>query len=85
EQQFYLSDGRFYCKQDYLYNMERKVLSALNRNYHPACFTCTACGMCLDGVQFALDKNNQVYCLPDYHERFAPRCHRCKNAILPDE
>ncbi|VDO70086.1 unnamed protein product [Haemonchus placei] len=99
EQQFYLSDGRFYCKQDYLYNMERKVtrcaeckqpiqemvLSALGRNYHPACFTCTACGMCLDGIQFALDKNNQVYCLPDYHDRFAPRCHRCKNAILPDE
>nr|CDJ89202.1 Zinc finger domain containing protein [Haemonchus contortus] len=99
EQQFYLSDGRFYCKQDYLYNMERKVtrcaeckqpiqemvLSALGRNYHPACFTCTACGMCLDGIQFALDKNNQVYCLPDYYDRFAPRCHRCKNAILPDE
>ncbi|KAK6044229.1 LIM domain protein [Cooperia oncophora] len=25
EQQFYLSDGRFFCKQDYLYKMERKV------------------------------------------------------------
>ncbi|WKX90132.1 hypothetical protein Q1695_009180 [Nippostrongylus brasiliensis] len=99
DQQFYLSEGRFYCKQDYLFNMEKKVtrcaeckqpiedmvLSALSRNYHPACFRCTACGICLDGVQFALDKNNQVYCLPDYHDRFAPRCHRCKRAILPDE
>lgn len=99
EQQFYMSDGRFYCKQDYLYSMEKKVtrcaeckqpiqdmvLSALNRNYHPACFQCTACGKCLDGVQFALDKDNLVYCLPDYYERFAPRCHRCKNIIFPDE
>ncbi|VDL86783.1 unnamed protein product [Nippostrongylus brasiliensis] len=74
DQQFYLSEGRFYCKQDYLFNMEKKVtrcaeckqpiedmvLSALSRNYHPACFRCTACGICLDGVQFALDKNNQI-------------------------
>ncbi|KJH53564.1 LIM domain protein [Dictyocaulus viviparus] len=99
EQQFYLSDGRLYCKQDYLYNMDQKitkcaeckqpiqdkVLMALNRNYHPSCFRCTVCRMCLDGVQFTLDKNNQAYCLPDYHDRFAPRCHRCKKPILPDE
>ncbi|KAK6728284.1 hypothetical protein RB195_005743 [Necator americanus] len=99
EQQFYLSDGRFYCKQDYLYNMDKKVtrcyqckepikdmvLSALNHNYHPACFRCTGCGICLDGVPFALDKENQVYCMPDYHDRFAPRCYRCKQPILPDE
>ncbi|CAJ0592436.1 unnamed protein product [Cylicocyclus nassatus] len=99
EQQFYLDDGRFYCKQDYLYNMDKKVtrcfqckepiqdmvLSALNRNYHPACFRCAGCGICLDGVPFALDKENQVYCMPDYHERFAPRCYRCRMPILPDE
>ncbi|VDM63958.1 unnamed protein product [Angiostrongylus costaricensis] len=99
DQQFYLSGGRLYCKQDYLYSMDRKVdrcveckepiqdavLTALNGKYHPSCFRCTACGMCLDGVQFALDKKNQAYCLPDYHDQFAPRCYRCKKPILPDE
>uniref|UniRef100_A0A0K0DF41 LIM domain protein n=1 Tax=Angiostrongylus cantonensis TaxID=6313 RepID=A0A0K0DF41_ANGCA len=99
DQQFYLSGERLYCKQDYLYSMDRKVdrcveckqpiqdavLMALNGKYHPSCFRCTACGICLDGVQFALDKKNQAYCLPDYHDRFAPRCYRCKKPILPDE
>ncbi|KAJ1370492.1 hypothetical protein KIN20_032220 [Parelaphostrongylus tenuis] len=99
DQQFYLNNERLYCKQDYLYNMNRKVdrcveckqpiqdavLMALNSRYHPSCFRCTACGKCLDGVQFALDKNNQAYCLSDYHDRFAPRCYRCKKPILPDE
>ncbi|CAD6197760.1 unnamed protein product [Caenorhabditis auriculariae] len=60
------------------------VLTALNRSYHPACFQCTACSLCLDGVSFALDKNGQPFCMPDYHERFAPRCAKCKKPILPE-
>uniref|UniRef100_A0A1I7WUJ5 LIM zinc-binding domain-containing protein n=1 Tax=Heterorhabditis bacteriophora TaxID=37862 RepID=A0A1I7WUJ5_HETBA len=61
-----------------------QVLSALNKKFHPSCFRCFACGICLNGVPFALDKQNNVYCMPDYHERFAYRCKACKKPILPD-
>ncbi len=30
------------------------VLKALGGSFHPACFTCSRCPLCLDGVQFYL-------------------------------
>ncbi|KAK6018730.1 LIM domain protein [Ostertagia ostertagi] len=102
EQQFYLSDGRFYCKQDYLYNMERKVTrcaeckqpiqemrSVSTQSKLSSSMLHLHCVRNVPGWRSVRPRQKQsvfkVYCLPDYHERFAPRCHRCKNTILPDE
>ncbi|PAV79010.1 hypothetical protein WR25_10724 isoform C [Diploscapter pachys] len=95
---FFVDQGRLFCKQDYLFKMEKKVqsckacgqpledmvLTALGHTYHPQCFKCAACRICLDGVPFALDNDNRPFCMPDYYEQFAPRCAGCKKPILPE-
>lgn len=76
DQQFYLSGGRFFCKQDYFTEqmvqqketlcaacklpIQETVLSTLSRHFHPRCFRCTDCYSELDGVPFSADKENQV-------------------------
>ncbi|GMT00900.1 hypothetical protein PENTCL1PPCAC_23074 [Pristionchus entomophagus] len=91
--------GKLYCEEDFRYSGMNEtsekcakcatpivdmVLQALGRYFHPACFRCTKCRCCLDGIPFALDTKGEVYCMPDYHSLFAPRCASCTDPILPD-
>ncbi|CAI4226780.1 unnamed protein product [Auanema sp. JU1783] len=101
EQQFHFQNDRIFCKQHFFNDqmvakketycskcrlpIDEMILTALDRKYHPACFCCTDCGKCLDGIPFSIDKNSQPYCLPDYHNRFAPRCARCALPITPQK
>ncbi|CAJ0956653.1 unnamed protein product, partial [Mesorhabditis belari] len=95
---FYLMDEKFLCQEDFLVAELHKraekcavckkpivemVLQAVGRSFHPHCFTCSVCHKCLDGIQFAVDDQDQIYCTTDYHEKYAPRCHSCRKAILP--
>ena len=45
-----------------------QVLTAFGEVYHPACFRCAECGVCLDGVPYAGDSHDKVYCIKDYHQ-----------------
>ncbi|EDO32541.1 predicted protein, partial [Nematostella vectensis] len=99
-QEFYRLENRVYCKQDYK-SLERhqrpkrchsckevigqRILQTLGRDYHPVCFRCCVCEVELEGTPFTVDRQNAIYCIPDYHRKYSPRCHACREPIAPDE
>ncbi|XP_022694162.1 lipoma-preferred partner homolog [Varroa jacobsoni] len=90
---FFAVQGQPYCEEDYLDTLEKctacqkpileRILRATGRPFHPACFSCLVCGRGLDGVPFTVDAANNIYCIPDFHKKFAPRCCVCKEPIMP--
>lgn len=90
---FYHVDGKPYCEEDYLARLEKcsvcnktvtdRILRANGKPYHPSCFTCVVCSKSLEGIQFTIDAANRIYCIEDFHRKFAPRCSVCKNPIMP--
>ncbi|CAJ0572375.1 unnamed protein product, partial [Mesorhabditis spiculigera] len=95
---FYFIDDKFLCQEDFLLaELHKKadkcavchkpivemVLQAVGKSFHPGCFNCSVCGKCLDGVQFAVDEQDKIFCTDDYYERYAPRCHSCRKPIMP--
>ena len=93
---FYRHGDRNYCEEDYFlnglsensamcFNCERPitdmVLQALGKSFHPRCFRCCHCGSCLDGVPFAVDGDNKVFCMEDYQNLFSPNCAVCRKPI----
>ncbi|XP_055594939.1 lipoma-preferred partner homolog [Uranotaenia lowii] len=91
---FYALDGKPYCEEDYLNTLEKcsvclkpileRILRATGKPYHPQCFTCIICGKSLDGIPFTVDATNQIYCIEDFHKKFAPRCCVCNKPIMPE-
>ncbi|EPQ20222.1 Filamin-binding LIM protein 1 [Myotis brandtii] len=59
------------------------IIRALGRAFHPTCFTCVSCARCIGDENFALDSQNEVYCLDDFYRKFAPVCSICENPIIP--
>ncbi|XP_011409674.1 PREDICTED: Wilms tumor protein 1-interacting protein homolog [Amphimedon queenslandica] len=90
---FFVKNGLILCERDYLLSLDKcftcqqvitdKIIRAVGRTYHPVCFRCSQCGMCLDGIPFAKDFNDRVYCEKDFHKMFAPRCASCQHPIVP--
>ncbi|KAK0393097.1 hypothetical protein QR680_000054 [Steinernema hermaphroditum] len=91
---FYNVNGKAICEKDYEQSLERcakcgksisdKLLRASGNAYHPACFTCTSCLKCLDGVAFTLNSQNEVHCVDCFHDKYAPRCAICSRPIIPE-
>ncbi|XP_008181864.2 thyroid receptor-interacting protein 6-like [Acyrthosiphon pisum] len=91
---FYLIDNKPYCEEGYLDTIKKcsvcqlpifdRILRATGRSYHPHCFRCIVCSTLLDGVTFTIDAANQVYCIDDFHKKFAPKCSACKLPIKPE-
>ncbi|XP_029906583.1 filamin-binding LIM protein 1 isoform X2 [Myripristis murdjan] len=61
------------------------VIRALERAYHPACFTCATCKQEIGEQRFAQGEVGEVYCLQDYYRKYAPQCNACKQLIIPKE
>ncbi|XP_063290816.1 zyxin-like isoform X1 [Pelobates fuscus] len=92
--QYYESAGKPLCEDCYEDTLERcavcdkkiteRLLKAMDKAYHPGCFTCAVCHCTLQGVPFIVDDNNQPHCVADYHRRYAPRCSVCGEPIAPE-
>lgn len=62
-----------------------QVIRALERAYHPSCFTCTTCKQQIGEQRFAQGEVGEVYCLQDYYRKYAPKCNACNQLIIPKE
>ena len=56
-------------------------MNALGKTWHPEHFFCTLCGKHFGDEGFH-EKDGKAYCREDYYEKFAPKCNRCKRAIM---
>ncbi|XP_053818825.1 filamin-binding LIM protein 1 isoform X1 [Vidua chalybeata] len=50
------------------------IVRALGKGYHPSCFSCAACGRAMGTESFAVDKQGDVYCVPDYYRLAMGEC-----------
>uniref|UniRef100_A0A8C5W7L4 Zyxin n=1 Tax=Leptobrachium leishanense TaxID=445787 RepID=A0A8C5W7L4_9ANUR len=92
--QYYENAGKPLCEECYEDTLERcavcdkkiteRLLKAMDKAYHPGCFTCAVCRCTLQGVPFIVDDNNKPHCVPDYHRKYAPRCSVCSEPIAPE-
>ncbi|XP_006883685.1 PREDICTED: filamin-binding LIM protein 1 isoform X2 [Elephantulus edwardii] len=92
-QSFYQKDGRPLCEPCYQDTLEKcgkcaevvqeHIIRALGQVFHPSCFTCVACSRRIGDESFALDSQNEVYCLDDFYRKYAPVCSICENPIIP--
>jgi len=91
---FYAVEGEPHCQECYLNSLEKccvcsepildRILRATGKPYHPQCFTCIVCNLCLDGIPFTVDAANRIHCIDDFHKKFAPRCSVCHDPIMPE-
>ncbi|XP_006151594.1 paxillin isoform X1 [Tupaia chinensis] len=89
---FFERDGQPYCEKDY-HNLFSprcyycngpildKVVTALDRTWHPEHFFCAQCGAFF-GPEGFHEKDGKAYCRKDYFDMFAPKCGGCSRAIL---
>ncbi|XP_060048950.1 paxillin isoform X2 [Erinaceus europaeus] len=89
---FFERDGQPYCAKDYhsLFSPRchycngpilDKVVTALDRTWHPEHFFCAQCGAFF-GPEGFHEKDGKAYCRKDYFDMFAPKCGGCARAIL---
>nr|CAB3263483.1 lipoma-preferred partner homolog [Phallusia mammillata] len=93
-EQFFAIGNKPWCQPCYVQSLDKcavcqapiteRILRATGKAYHPACFTCMACGKSLDGIPFTVDDNKDIYCVEDYHKKYAPRCSVCDDLIMPE-
>jgi len=84
-------DGRFLCEHDYQQTRDKcdhcklplldRVLTAMEKKFHPACFRCGLCDLALEGVPFLIS-GGSVNCQPCYTKYKAAQCVRCNNGIV---
>ncbi|KAK7916012.1 hypothetical protein WMY93_011773 [Mugilogobius chulae] len=89
---FFERDGVPYCESDYhqLFSPRchycngpilDKVVTALDKTWHPEHFFCAQCGDFF-GPEGFHEKEGKAFCRRDYFDMFAPKCGGCSRAIL---
>uniref|UniRef100_A0A8C3IZT9 Filamin binding LIM protein 1 n=1 Tax=Calidris pygmaea TaxID=425635 RepID=A0A8C3IZT9_9CHAR len=46
------------------------IIRALGKGYHPGCFSCAACGRAIGAETFAVDEQDEVFCVDDFYRPF---------------
>ncbi|XP_054640613.1 paxillin-like isoform X2 [Dunckerocampus dactyliophorus] len=89
---FFEREGQPFCEKDY-HNLFSprchycngpildKVVTALDKTWHPEHFFCAQCGAFF-GPEGFHEKDGKAYCRKDYFDMFAPKCGGCARAIL---
>ncbi|NXJ71554.1 FBLI1 protein, partial [Rostratula benghalensis] len=90
---YYQRDGRPTCDACYQATLEKCakcqglitecIIRALGKGYHPGCFSCTACGRAIGAESFAVDEQDEVYCVDDFYRKYAAVCGACEQPIVP--
>nr|XP_043871846.1 transforming growth factor beta-1-induced transcript 1 protein-like isoform X1 [Solea senegalensis] len=89
---FFEKDGQPYCESDYftLFSPHcahcnkpilNKMVTALDKNWHPECFCCVKCSRAF-GEEGFHDREGQQYCQQCFLTLFASRCQGCSQPIL---
>ncbi|XP_062234596.1 transforming growth factor beta-1-induced transcript 1 protein-like isoform X1 [Platichthys flesus] len=89
---FFEKDGRPYCESDYftLFSPHcaqcnkpilNKMVTALDKNWHPECFCCVKCSRAF-GEEGFHDREGQQYCQQCFLTLFASRCQGCTQPIM---
>lgn len=84
-------DGSFLCEHDYNQSRDKcshcklplldKVLTAVDKKFHPACFRCALCDTALEAVPFLVSAGS-INCQPCYTKYKAAQCVRCSAGIV---
>ncbi|XP_053942094.1 filamin-binding LIM protein 1 [Cuculus canorus] len=92
-QRYYQKDGRPTCDTCYQATLEKcakcqrliteRIVRALGKGYHPGCFSCAACGRAIGTESFAVDEQEEVYCVADFYRKYAVVCSACERPIVP--
>ncbi|XP_070571983.1 paxillin-like [Ptychodera flava] len=88
---FHEKDGKAFCRDDYFDMFAPKCagcnraimenyISALNVQWHPACFVCTECRTPFNGGSF-FDHDGRPYCEIHYHAIRGSLCSGCNKPI----
>uniref|UniRef100_A0A2C9JGX1 PDZ and LIM domain protein Zasp n=1 Tax=Biomphalaria glabrata TaxID=6526 RepID=A0A2C9JGX1_BIOGL len=92
----FVEEGGFlYCERDYANyfapHCDRcgkavigECLTALNKSYHPECFTCTQCRQPIGGTKFHIE-DGKFYCEADWAAMFQTMCSGCNFPIEPGD
>ncbi|XP_077789033.1 leupaxin [Podarcis muralis] len=89
---FYERDSKAYCPEDYhdLFSphcaycaapIKEKILTAMDRTWHPEHFFCAHCGKVFgnDGFQ---EKDGKPYCQKDFMALFSSKCKGCDKPVM---
>ncbi|CAH0715870.1 unnamed protein product, partial [Brenthis ino] len=60
--------------------IQGRIVTALNKKWHPEHFTCNTCRKPIDGAKFH-QHDGGVHCVPCYTQFHSPRCHGCGDPI----
>lgn len=60
-----------------------RLVHAMNKAWHPACFLCSHCSTPLEHVSF-YEHDGRPYCHLDFHELFSRRCYHCQTPIVDE-
>ncbi|NXK22019.1 FBLI1 protein, partial [Arenaria interpres] len=92
-QRYYQRDGRPTCDACYQATLEKcakcqgviteYIIRALGKGYHPGCFSCTTCGRAIGAESFAVDEQDEVFCVDDFYRKYASVCGACEQPIVP--
>ncbi|XP_007068499.2 leupaxin [Chelonia mydas] len=89
---FYERGGLAYCQEDYhqLFSPRcaycagpilEKVLTAMDKTWHPEHFFCAHCGKVFSNDGFH-EKNGKPYCQKDFLAMFSPKCRACERPVM---
>uniref|UniRef100_A0A8B9GNI9 Filamin binding LIM protein 1 n=1 Tax=Amazona collaria TaxID=241587 RepID=A0A8B9GNI9_9PSIT len=63
-----------------------RIVRALGKGFHPDCFCCAACGRAIGAESFAVDEQDEVYCVADFYRLGGmSMAVACERPIIPHE